>query len=539
MIDPAIQQVVEGYGILQPRIGISTQSASRSWLARLLSGQTGIDIYTRAVSDPYQDLFGEGSYTGKGIYDVDAFHAVLEQRFPENALLSHDLIEGIVARAALVSDIELIDDYPTHFSAYSRRKHRWMRGDWQILRWLMPRVPDGLGRMVENHFSAISRWKILDNLRRSLLEPAMLLLLLAGWFVLRGGAGLWTALSVAMLLLPVYAGLAVSLLRAPWGRSGFLRWGVATLRSFARQHLMVVLTLTFLLYDALLALDAIVRSLSRVFVTRKRLLEWETAAESRNAGGPKRAADAYLDWSPAMVLALLGALAVIRPSSLPAAAPVLALWGCARPLAAWLSRAPGNGRVAVSADDEAWLRTQAWRMWRYFREFSTAERNWLIPDHVREDGVAAERLSPTNLGFLLNARVAAVHLGQLTVEEFARDTRRTLDGMRKLPLIRGHVPNWTDVATCGVLRSDVRVDGGQRQSRGEPVDPEAGRDRRSRVRLRRRIGSGAAFVISRGSWRARITRAHTRSRIACSAWTATGRPRCRSSRSWRDTSRPT
>ena len=153
-----------------------------------------------------------------------------------------------------------------------------------------------------------------------------------------------------------------------------------------------------------------------------------------------------------MVLTLLVALAGrIRPSSLPAAAPVLALWMCARPLAAWLSRAPGNGRVAVSADDEAWLRTQAWRMWRYFREFSTARRNWLIPDHVREDGVAAERLSPTNLGFLLNARVAAVHLGHLTVEEFARDTRLTLDGMRKLPLIRGHVPNWTDVETCGVL----------------------------------------------------------------------------------------
>ena len=292
VIDPATGQVVEGYGILQPRIGISTQSASRSWLARLLSGQTGIDTYTRAISDPYQDLFGEGSYTGKGIYDVDAFHTVLEHRFPENALLSHDLIEGIVARAGLVSDIELIDDYPTHFSAYSRRKHRWMRGDWQIMRWLMPRVPDGLGRTAENHFSAISRWKILDNLRRSLLEPATLLLLLAGWFMLRGGAALWTAVSVAMLLLPIYGGLAVAVLRAPWGRSGFRQWGRDTLVAVARQHLMVVLTLTFLLHDALLAVDAIVRSLSRVFVTRQRLLEWETAAETRNAGsGPKRTAD--------------------------------------------------------------------------------------------------------------------------------------------------------------------------------------------------------------------------------------------------------
>jgi cyclic beta-1,2-glucan synthetase len=451
VIDPATQQVVEGYGILQPRIGISTQSASRSWLARLLSGHTGLDIYTRAISDPYQDLFGEGSFTGKGIYDVDAFHAVLEHRFPENSLLSHDLIEGIVARAGLVSDIELIDDYPTHFSAYSRRKHRWMRGDWQILRWLLPRVPDGRGRIVENHFSVISRWKILDNLRRSLLEPATLLLLAAGWFALRGSAALWTALSVGMLLLPIYVWLAVAMTRAPWGRAGFVQWAKDTAQNFARQHLMVVLTLTFLLHDALLALDAIARSLSRVFVTRRRLLEWETAAESHHGGGPRRPADLYLAWSPAFVLAIAATLAAVRPSSLSAAAPVLALWMCARPLAAWLSRAPRAGTDAVSAEDEVWLRTHAWKMWRYFREFSTARRNWLIPDHVREDGIAAERLSPTNLGFLLNARVAAVHLGHLTVHEFARETRLTLDGMGRLPLVRGHVPNWTDIETCGAL----------------------------------------------------------------------------------------
>lgn len=448
VIDPATQRVVEGYGILQPRIGISTQSASRSWLARLLSGQTGIDTYTRAVSDPYQDLFGEGSFTGKGIYDVDAFHAVLERRFPENALLSHDLIEGIVARAGLVSDIELIDDYPTHFSAYSRRKHRWMRGDWQILRWVLPRVPDGLGRTVPSHFDALARWKILDNLRRSLLEPASLLLLLAGWVVWPDRAVMWTMLGVAMLLLPIYAGLAVAVVRAPWGRRGFVRWLVDTARAFARQHLLMVLGLTYLLHDALLAVDAVVRSLSRVFITKQRLLEWETAAETRQARGPKRPADVYLDWSPVLALVLLGGLALLRPQALLPAAPILALWMVARPLATWLSRPPRSGVGAVSPDDELWLRTQAWRMWRYFSELSTESRHWLIPDHVHEGGAAAERLSPTNLGFLFNARVAAVHLGQLTVTEFARETRRTLAGMAALPMVRGHVLNWTDVETC-------------------------------------------------------------------------------------------
>lgn len=451
VIDPRTNQVVEGYGLLQPRIGISTQSASRSWLARLLSGQTGFDIYTRAISDAYQDLFGEGIFTGKGIYDIDAFHAVLEHRFPENALLSHDLIEGIFARAALVSDIELIDDYPSHFSAYSRRKHRWMRGDWQILRWLMPWVPDGRGDVVRNHSHVISRWKILDNLRRSLFEPAMLLLILAGWFVLPGSVALWTALSVAMLALPAYGGLLVALLRAPWGRTGLVTYVGGALRAFARQHLMVVLTLTFLLHDALLAIDAVARSLARVYVTRRRLLEWETAAQARDAGGPRRPADAYLAWTPALAIVTAIALALVRPDALRYAWPVLALWLCARPLAAWLSRAPRGTALDVTAEDEAWLRTQSWRMWRYFREFSTEGRHWLVPDHVYERGAAVERLSPTNLGFLLNARVAAVHLGQLTVPEFARDTQRTLDGMRALPFERGHLLNWSDVETGRAL----------------------------------------------------------------------------------------
>ena len=180
VIDPATRMVVEGYGILQPRIGVSISSTSRSRLAALYSGKTGFDIYTRAVSDVYQDLYGEGIFTGKGIYDVDAMRDSLDHRFPENALLSHDLIEGAYARTALVSDIELIDDYPSHFSAYSRRKHRWVRGDWQIMRWMFSRVPDFNGSMIPNPISLISQWKIFDNLRRSLLEPNTLLLFLAG-----------------------------------------------------------------------------------------------------------------------------------------------------------------------------------------------------------------------------------------------------------------------------------------------------------------------------------------------------------------------
>ncbi len=198
----------------QPRVGISVHSASRSRLASIYSGQTGFDIYSRAVSDVYQDLYGEGIFTGKGIYDVDALRQVLEHRFPRNALLSHDLIEGAYARAGLASDIEVIDDYPSHYSAYNRRKHRWLRGDWQIVRWILNNVPDESRRLVRNPISLVSRWKIVDNLRRSLMEPATFFLLVAGWFFLPGTPRFWTLVTTALLFLPIYFRLIFAMIRA-------------------------------------------------------------------------------------------------------------------------------------------------------------------------------------------------------------------------------------------------------------------------------------------------------------------------------------
>ncbi len=210
-INPATNTVQQGYGIFQPRVGISVHSANRSRLAYIYSGQTGLDIYTRAVSDVYQDLFGEGIFTGKGIYEVDVFRKVLGARFPSNAILSHDLIEGSYVRTALLSDVEIIDDYPSHFRAHSRRKHRWIRGDWQILRWLFPRVPDSEGNLIKNPLKFVSRWKILDNLRRSVTETATFVLLLASWFFLPGSASYWTAATVTLMLAPRYTQLIFSL----------------------------------------------------------------------------------------------------------------------------------------------------------------------------------------------------------------------------------------------------------------------------------------------------------------------------------------
>src|SRR6202453_4048353 len=214
IIDPEKNIVVAGYGILQPRVGVSVQSTARSRLANIYSRETGFDIYTRAISDVYQDLYGEGIFAGKGIYEVDTIRQVLDRRFPKNALLSHDLIEGAYARAGLASDIEVIEDYPSHYSASNRRKHRWLRGDWQIAEWLTSRVPDESGARVANPISAISRWKILDNLRRSLVEPATFLLLLFDWFVPGESALRWTLATVLILIIPSWFEFAFTLVRS-------------------------------------------------------------------------------------------------------------------------------------------------------------------------------------------------------------------------------------------------------------------------------------------------------------------------------------
>jgi cyclic beta-1,2-glucan synthetase len=461
VIDPASKMVIEGYGILQPRIGISIQSASRSWLASIYSGQTGFDIYTRAVSDVYQDLFAEGSFTGKGIYEVDALRESLEHRFPDNTLLSHDLIEGAYARGGLVSDIELVDDYPSHFSAYSRRKHRWMRGDWQILRWILDRVPDRGRRLVANPISLVSRWKILDNLRRSLFDPATLVLLLSGWFYLPGSPLFWTAVSMALLLISAYSSLLFALLRAPWGWSTLKGWAKDTVGAFVQGNVMVLLHLVFLLHEALLATDAIARSLARVFVTKKRLLEWETAAESETEL-KKATADLYLEWSPWFAAAIGVTLWFFRREAIPAAAPIITLWILSSAISKWLNRSPLEAQVGMHGADKELLRSTALKTWRYFREWSNAANHWTIPDHVREDGVVAARLSPTNLGLLFNARLAALHFGYLTVPEFVDLTQKTFDTTLRLQRHRGHFLNWysTDTRESLAPRFVSSVDSG-------------------------------------------------------------------------------
>ncbi len=449
VIDPEKNVVVAGYGILQPRVGVSVQSTARSRLAAIYAGETGFDIYTRAVSDAYQELYGEGIFTGKGIYEVDAVLGVLDRRFPRNALLSHDLIEGAYARAGLASDIEIIEDYPSRYSAYNRRKHRWLRGDWQIAGWLFPRVPEESGVRVPNPISLVSRWKIFDNLRRSLVEPATFLLLVLGWLVL-GRPWEWTLATLAILSLPAWSQFAVDLIRS------LIRFDPIAAReglsSFYAANVNLFFMLTFLAHQSLLSLDAVVRALIRRTVTHLRLLEWETAAEAEMGTNGRAPVDVYLNWAPALAIALGLLVLLTRPAALPAALPILLLWACSKRVAQWLDRTPTVAGNQASTADIRFLRRAALHTWRYFSEFSTQEHNWLIPDNVQEQPPAvAARVSPTNLGLLLNARQVACEFGYLTVPEFAEQTRRTLATVGALRKYQGHLLNWYDTRTLEPL----------------------------------------------------------------------------------------
>ncbi|HTV81704.1 MAG TPA: glucoamylase family protein [Acidobacteriaceae bacterium] len=449
IIDPRLRVVREGYGILQPRVGVSVHSAARSRMASIYSGQTGFDIYTRAISDVYQDLYGEGSFTGKGIYEVNALHTVLERRFPRDSLLSHDLIEGAYARAGLATDVEVIDDYPSHYSAFTRRKHRWVRGDWQIAQWLFSRVPDETGRFVRNPISTISRWKILDNLRRSLVDPMTMVLLVAGWLGLPGGALYWTLATLFLMFVPTFLQLLFGLGRAFFSEQE----GVArdVLAGFQQSLFTTLLTLTFLPHQTMLAIDAIVRAQVRRMVTGRRLLEWETAAQAES-GTRSSTVDRYLAWTPLLAVALASVVAASLPVSLIVAAPILILWGFERDVTVWLNKPPREPRHLLSREDEVFLRQCALRVWRFFHEFGGGRHHYLIPDNVEEDGLyEAARVSPTNLGLLFNARQAACEFGFLTTPEYAELMRQSYATMARLPTYRGHLYNWYTTDTLEPL----------------------------------------------------------------------------------------
>ena len=460
--DPVRERVVRGYAILQPRVGVSLPSANRTLFASIVSGEPGVDPYTTAVSDVYQDLYDEGSFAGKGIYDVAAFERATRGRFPDNALLSHDLIEGGFARAGLVTDIKVYDDFPSRYLTWTERKHRWIRGDWQLLRWMMPRVP-GPGGARRNPLSLLSRWKIFDNLRRSVLELSQVALLVAGWTVLPGSPLRWTALLVLAVAAPWILNVVLASLQPPLDRS-WRAYYVAVAHDATVSARQALFTIAFLPHQAWISADAILRTLWRLRVSRRNLLEWRTASQTERSRLGS-AQDLWRSMWPSVTLTagLLAFLVhrwVATPGwgALPLDARLAQFLGCGLLGVLWLTAPLLAHRLngAVVRSERRLLpkvRADALRYallhWNYFRRFVNAETHWLAPDNFQETPapVVAMRTSPTNIGLQLLATVSAYDLGFVTLEEMLTRVERVFASLARMRRFRGHFLNWYDLKT--------------------------------------------------------------------------------------------
>ncbi len=447
--------VQEGYGILQPRIAISLPSARRSWYVRLFAHHVGMDPYTQTVSDVYQDLFGEGSFIGKGIIDVEAFDRVFHERFPDNRILSHDLLEGCHVRSGLVSDVQLFEDHPWHFGVESMRRHRWVRGDWQILPWIFPWVKDRQLHWRRNHLSPLSRWKILDNLRRSLVSPALLAIILFAAAGLLPHALLWIMVTAAVLLLPAVLPDAVSLLRKATDDSMVIHFR-RHLHELLRHLLQSLAAVAFLPQEAIQNSDAILRSITRMCVTRRKLLEWRTSSDAQGAAIQSPGSFIRsLRVSPVIGL-LMAYLAVDRGrgNAMLIISTILSITWLLAPLLAWLlSRPIPDTSLDLPAGERNFIRIVARRTWLYFETFVTAEDHFLPPDNFQEYPrvAVAHRTSPTNIGLALLANIAAHDFGWISTGTCIDRTQATFETMDRLDRYHGHLFNWYDTRTLEPL----------------------------------------------------------------------------------------
>ncbi|WLI91877.1 glucoamylase family protein [Massilia sp. R2A-15] len=444
-------RVIEGYGILQPRVTASLPSEEASRYEHLCGGEPGIDPYTRTVSDVYQDVFYEGSFIGKGIYDVDIFERLLGNRLPDNQILSHDLLEGCYLRAGLLSDAQLYENYPARYSDDVSRRHRWIRGDWQLAGFLLPRVPAHGGKREPNPLSALSRWKLFDNLRRSVVAPVLTALLLVTWALLPS-PWFWSAAILAVIFLPTFVNALFGLIEKPHD----MRWGQHMASGTSSLKLMfghALLQAAFLPYEAWFSLDAIVRTGWRMLVSRRNLLEWRPSSLARSSTNMET------NWrrmwfSPALAVGAAVMLSFLNPVALFAAAPVLLLWFMAPVIAWWISLPIEREAAELSAQQSAFLRALARRTWGFFEDFVGAEDNWLPPDNMQEHPtwVVAHRTSPTNMGMSLLANLTAWDFGFATLDQVLSRTSSAFATMDRMERYHGHFYNWYDTISLAPLQ---------------------------------------------------------------------------------------
>lgn len=447
------KRVVEGYGIIQPRIAISLQGATRTAYSRLYENDAGIDPYTRVVSDVYQDVFGEGSYIGKGIYEIDTFEKALHNRFPENRILSHDLLEGSYARCAFASDVQFYEEYPAQYGMDIVRRHRWTRGDWQIGTWFLPVAPDANRKLQKNSISALSRWKIFDNLRRSLVPTAQLLLLLMVWSFLPAPV-FWTVAVLAILFIPPIISSVWTASQKP-KEIAFKQHLSNTLGVTNKSIRQALFTLICLPYEAFMSTDAIVRTLWRMYGSGKKLLEWNPSnlAQKKNESPGKLFATMW--FAPVLAVGAFAYLVYTHDFTLRLfiAAPFLFIW-MVSPVLVWRLNQPVQPiRKALSTDQQRYLRELARKTWSFFEIFVNQDDNWLPPDNLQQYPipVIAHRTSPTNIGLSLLANLSAHDFGYITTTTLIERTEKTFATLHKLDRLGGHFYNWYNTQSLQTL----------------------------------------------------------------------------------------
>jgi len=453
IFDEQTNVVAKGYAIIQPRVTVGFGSANASRFSAIFSGNLGLDPYTQLISDVYQDLFHEGSYIGKGIYDVPAFERALADRVPENSMLSHDLFEGCFARVALTTDIEIFDDFPSRYDAYAKRLYRWVRGDWQLLPWIFPLVRNAAGERYPNPISKLGRWKLVDNLRRSLVAPSCFVFLGLALLLLPGNPLSWLFLVMLAIAFPVYANAANALINSPRdvAARGYAR---AVGQDILRESIQAALTLCFLPYQAFLMLKAVLVTLYRVYLSKRNLLEWESAYHTeKHTKGSLASILSQLGSSLVLVLVFTASMTFWAPERLLYATPILLLWFASPWIAHRLSQTVSKNVFSVPESDRERLLLIAYDTWRYFDELLVEEHNFLVPDNLQLEPqlVVAARTSPTNIGLSILSLISAYDLGFLPLSLVTERMSKIFATLSKLERFHGHFLNWYQTNTLAPL----------------------------------------------------------------------------------------
>ncbi len=447
------QRVSEGYGIMQPRVGVSLPGTTLSRYSKLYGSEPGIDPYTRAVSDVYQDVFDEGSFIGKGIYDVEIFGRVFNNRFPENRILSHDLLEGCYARSGLLSDVQLFEEYPASYFADVIRRHRWIRGDWQIVKWLLPFVTGPNGKLQRNPLSSLSKWKIFDNLRRSVTPLALTVLLILGWTALSQPI-FWTMVVIGIIMGPSVVISLLNIFNKPTDVLP-IQHIKSAIQDAGRHLAQSAFMFVCLPYEAFYSLDAILVTIWRILISHKRLLEWNPSGSRDNNNSKSLFRSYQTMWmAPFFAFVTLTSLALWWPLTLVFVWPIPLLWIASPSIVWWISRAPVRRIALLSDNQKLFLREISCKTWAFFESFVVSEENWLPPDNFQEQpvSVVAHRTSPTNMGLSLLANLSAYDFGYIQAGQLIQRTTNSMRTMESMERFKGHFYNWYDTQSLHPLR---------------------------------------------------------------------------------------